>query len=81
MDQRFQNGILFLIFSSGCPIMNSPHLESSEQLDRFSPASLNKIKFHIFQIYINILYAYEYHLNIRICVIYVITYNTNTIKE
>ena len=30
-------------------MMNDPFLESSEQLDRFFPASLHKIKFHIFQ--------------------------------
>ena len=29
--------------------MNSPYLESSKQLDRFFPASLHKIKLHIFQ--------------------------------
>ena len=29
--------------------MGAPYLESSYQLDRFFPASLNKIKFHIFQ--------------------------------
>ena len=34
---------------SDCPRMNAPHLESSEQLDIFFPASLHKIKFHIFQ--------------------------------
>ena len=27
-----------------CPRINDPYLESSEQLDRFFPASLNKIK-------------------------------------
>ena len=30
-------------------MMNTPFLESSEQLYRFFPASLHKIKFHIFQ--------------------------------
>ena len=34
---------------SGCPIMNAPYLESSEQLDRLFPASFHKIKFHIYQ--------------------------------
>ena len=31
------------------PRTNVPYLESSEQLDRLFPASLHKIKFHIFQ--------------------------------
>ena len=30
-------------------MMNAPFLESSEQLNSFFPASLNKIKFHIFK--------------------------------
>ena len=30
-------------------MMNAPFLEESEQLDRLFPASLHKIKFHIFQ--------------------------------
>ena len=34
---------------SDYPMMNAPFLYSSERLDRFFPASLNKIKFHIFQ--------------------------------
>ena len=29
--------------------MNAPNLELLEQLDHFFPASLHKIKFHIFQ--------------------------------
>ena len=29
--------------------MNAPYLEPSEQLDNFFPASLHKIKFHIFK--------------------------------
>ena len=32
-----------------CPMINAPFLESSEQLNHFFPASLHKIKFHIFQ--------------------------------
>ena len=31
------------------PWMNSPYLESSEQLDILFPDSLHKTKFHIFQ--------------------------------
>ena len=34
---------------SDFPMMNAPFLESSEQLNCFFPASLRKIKFHIFQ--------------------------------
>ena len=34
---------------SGCPRMNVPYLESSEQLYQLCPAYLHKIKFHIFQ--------------------------------
>ena len=34
---------------SDFPMINAPFLESSEQLNRFFPASLHKIKFHIFQ--------------------------------
>ena len=34
---------------SDYPIINAPFLESSEQLNRFLPASFHKIKSHIFQ--------------------------------
>ena len=32
-----------------CPSINYPYLESPEQIDRFFPDSLNKIKFHTFK--------------------------------
>ena len=47
--QRFQKWEFILNCCSDCPRMNDPYLESSEQLDRFFPSSLHKIKFHIFQ--------------------------------
>ena len=44
--------------------MNTPYLESSEQLDRLFPAPLNKIKFYIFQniykILIRVLWPFKY---------------------
>ena len=40
---------LILNCCSGCPRMNAPYLESSEQLDHLFPASVHKIKIHLFQ--------------------------------
>ena len=49
LDQIFPKWDCILNCCSDCPMMNVPFLESSEQLNRFFPESLDKIKFHIFQ--------------------------------
>ena len=51
--------------------MNAPYLESSEQLDRLFPASLHKIKVHIFQnipkYLIHILITFKYRNTSELC--------------
>ena len=51
--------------------MNAPYLESPEQLDCFFPASVHKIKFHIFQnIYkclIHVLRHFKYKNTCELC--------------
>ena len=42
---------------SDCSRINGPYLEPLEQLDFLFPASLHKIKFHMFQKYINAWYT------------------------
>ena len=47
-----------LKFCSGCPIMNAPYLESSEQLDIFFLLSFIKFNSIYFKTYINVRYTY-----------------------
>ena len=49
MKKRFQNGNAFLIVVLIVTRINGPYLEPSEQLYRFFPLSIHKIKFHILQ--------------------------------
>ena len=55
----------------GCPGMNYPYLESSGQLDSFFPASLHKIKSHIFpkisKFLIHRLRPFQYKNNCELC--------------
>ena len=65
-----------------CPGINATDLESSEQLDRLFPDSLQKIKFHTFQnIYKCSIHRLIPFKNIRILASYVIKYKTNTREE
>ena len=56
---------------SDCPRMNAPYLKLSEQLDSFFPASLHKIKLHIFQniskFAINRLRPFKYKYTCELC--------------
>ena len=51
--------------------MNAPYLESSEQLDILFPASLHKIRFHMFQnkskISIHVLRHFKYKNTCELC--------------
>ena len=51
--------------------MNDPYLESSEQINRFFPGSLHKIKFHIFKnkynFLINVLRPFRYKNKCELC--------------
>ena len=51
--------------------MNAPYLESSEQLDRFFPDFLHKIKFYIFQniskCSVHILRPFKYNNTCQLC--------------
>ena len=62
---------LILNFCSGYQRMNAPYLESSEQMDCLFPASLNKIRFHIFQniskILIHWLRTFKYKITCELC--------------
>ena len=67
-----------LNFCYYCPMTNDPFLESSEQLNRFFPASLHKMMFHIFQNLSKCLIHGLRPLNTLISVSYVISYLTKT---